>query len=82
MSGDIQLYSESGEVLEQLPREAVDAPSIPGGVQGQVGWGPGQPGLVLHVEVSGPAYGVGGWSFVIFDVPSNPSHSVIVLARC
>jgi len=38
-------------VLEQLPREAVDAPSIPGGVQGQVGWGPGQPGLVLDVEV-------------------------------
>ena len=37
---------ESGEVLEQLPREAVDAPSIPGGVEGQVGWGPGQPGLV------------------------------------
>ena len=36
----------SGEVLEQLPREAVDAPSIPGGVEGQVGWGPGQPGLV------------------------------------
>jgi len=31
---------------ELLPREAVDAPSIPGGVQGQVGWGPGQPGLV------------------------------------
>ena len=28
------LYYESGEVLEQLPREAVDAPSIPGGVQG------------------------------------------------
>ena len=37
---------ESGEVLEQLPREAVDAPSIPGGVGGQVGWGPGQPGLL------------------------------------
>ena len=41
-----RFYRESGEVLEQLPREAVDAPSIPGGVQGQVGWGPGQPGLV------------------------------------
>ena len=40
------LYSESGEVLEQLPREAVDAPSIPGGVQGRAGWGPGQPGLL------------------------------------
>ena len=38
------LYRESGEVLEQLPREAVDAPSIPGGVQGQVGWGPGSLG--------------------------------------
>ena len=58
MSGEVLCY-ESGEVLEQLPREAVDAPSIPGGVQGQVGWGPGQPGLVLHVEVGGPACGGG-----------------------
>jgi len=49
----------SGEVLEQLPREAVDAPSIPGGVQGQAGRGPGQPGLV-NGEVGGPAWqGVG-----------------------
>ena len=40
-----------------LLREAVDAPSIPGGVQGQVGWGPGQPGLVLNVEVGGTACG-------------------------
>ena len=44
-------------MLEQLPGEAVDAPSIPGGVEGQVGWGPGQPGLVLNVEVGGPACG-------------------------
>jgi len=42
-------------VLEQLPREAVDAPSIPGGVQGRAGWGPGQPGLVLDMEVGVPA---------------------------
>jgi len=27
---------------------------IPGGFQSQVGWGPGQPGLVLNVEVGGP----------------------------
>jgi len=33
----------------------VDAPSIPGGVQGQVGWGLEQPGLVFNGEVSGPA---------------------------
>jgi len=58
MSGEV-LYCESGEVLEQLPREAVDAPSTPGGVQGQVGWGPGQPGLVLNVEVGVPACGGG-----------------------
>ena len=30
---------------------------IPGGVQGQVGWGPGQLGLVLNVEFGGPACG-------------------------
>jgi len=33
----------------------VDAPTIPGGVQGQVGWGPGQTGLVLDLEVGDPA---------------------------
>jgi len=32
---------------------------IPGGVQGQVGWGHGQPGLVLNVEVDSPACGRG-----------------------
>ena len=44
--GDVLSY-ESGEVLEQLPREAVDAPSIPGvevfkarldGALGSLGW--------------------------------------------
>ena len=46
-------------MLEQLPREAADAPSIPGGVEGQVGWGAGQPGVVLNGEVGGPACGRG-----------------------
>jgi len=32
---------------------------IPGGVQGQVGWGPGQPGLILDMEVGCPACGGG-----------------------
>ena len=44
-------------MLEQLPRKAVDAPYSPGGVQGQVGWGPGQPGLVLDMEVGGRRVG-------------------------
>ena len=46
-------------MLEQLPREAVDAPSIPGGVQGQAGWGPGQPGVALGGKVGGTACGRG-----------------------
>ena len=50
---------------------------IPGGVQGQVGWGPGQPGLV-NGEVGGPARQGGGWRFMILEVPSNPGHSVIL----
>jgi len=50
---------------------------VPGGVEGQVGWGPGQPGLVLNVEVGGTAQ-QGGWRFMILEVPSNPGHSVIL----
>ena len=39
---------------------------IPRGVQGQVGWGPGQTGLVLNVEVGGPACSrrAGAWWFL------------------
>ena len=60
---------------KRLPREVVDT-SVPGGVQDQVGWGPGQPGLV-NGEVGGPAQ-QGGWRFMILEVPSNPGHSVIL----
>ena len=35
----------------RLPREVVDAPSL------EVGWGTGQPGLVLNREDGGPACG-------------------------
>ena len=48
------LHREGGEVLERTVQTGCGCP-IPGGVQGQVGWGPGQPGLVLNVEVGGPA---------------------------
>ena len=68
---------ESGEVLEQLPREAVDAPSIRGGVEGQVdgalgslGWSEMWRLVALCVA--------GGWIFMILEVPSNPSHSVML----
>ena len=45
---------------------------IPGGVQGQVGRGPGQPGLVLNVEVGHPACGGRGWRFMILEGPFHP----------
>ena len=57
MLGKVLCY-ESGEVLQQATQRGCGCP-VPGGVQGQVGWGPGQPGLVLHVEVGGPACGRG-----------------------
>ena len=52
------LYYESDKVLEQAAQTGCGCP-IPGGVQGQVGWGPGQPGLVLDMQVGGPACGRG-----------------------
>ena len=59
----------------QAARRGCGCP-VPAGVRGQVGWGPGQPALVLNVEVGGPACGRGGWRFMILEVPSNPGHSV------
>ena len=60
-SGEI-FYRESGKVLEQAAHRGCGCP-VPGGVQGQVGWGPGQPGLVLNMEVGRPTCGrgVGAW---------------------
>ena len=52
------LYRESGKVLEQAAQRGCGCP-IPGGVLGQIEWGPGQPGLVLNVEVGSPACGRG-----------------------
>ena len=45
-------------MLEQAAHRGCEWP-VPGGVQGQVGWGPGQPSLVLDMEVGSPACGGG-----------------------
>ena len=50
--------SQSSEVLAQAAQRGCGC-LVPRGVQGQVGWAPGQPGLVLNVEVGGPACGRG-----------------------
>ena len=39
-------HSKGNEALAVLPREVGDAPCLRG-AQGQVGWGTGQPGLVI-----------------------------------
>ena len=43
-------------MLEQTAQRGCGCP-VPGGVQGQVAWGPGQPGLVLNGEVGDSACG-------------------------
>ncbi|NXT77380.1 ABI3 protein, partial [Zapornia atra] len=47
--------AKSGEGLEQAAQRGGGCP-VPGGVQGQVGWGPGQPCVAPGLEVGGPAY--------------------------
>ena len=50
------LYRNSGEVLEHAAQRGSGC-SVPGGAQDEVGWGPGQPGLVPDLEVGDPACG-------------------------
>ena len=45
-------------MMEQVAKKSCGCP-IPGGVQGQVGWGPGQPGLVPDLVVGIIACGTG-----------------------
>jgi len=47
---------------------------IPGGAQGQVGWGPGQPELVVAALPMAE-----GWSYMIFKVTPNPFHDSRIL---
>jgi len=48
------LHHEGGEALAQAAQRSCGCP-VPGSVQGQVGWGCEQPGLVEGV----PAHGIG-----------------------
>ena len=51
-----KFFFQSGEVLQQAAQRSCECP-ISGGVQGQVGWGPGQPALVPDLVVGSPACG-------------------------
>lgn len=45
-----------------------------------MGWGPGQCDLVLHLA-AGSLPVAGGWNLMIVEVPSNPSHPMVVILR-
>jgi len=62
-------------VLEQAAQRGCGL-SIFGGVQDQVGWSPGQPGLVADREDGGPVCCRG--LKLDLGVASNPSHSMII----
>ena len=61
MSGEV-FHWESSEVLEQAAQRGCGRPIL-GDVEGQAGWGLGQPDLVLDVAIGNPAWGrgVGTW---------------------
>jgi len=65
------LYSEGGEALEPVAQRNCGCPFL-GSVQGQVGLGFEQPGLVKCVPAHGREVGT-RWSI---RVPSNPYHSM------
>uniref|UniRef100_A0A8C3PL16 Clusterin N-terminal domain-containing protein n=1 Tax=Calidris pygmaea TaxID=425635 RepID=A0A8C3PL16_9CHAR len=71
--GEELVWWEGGESLAQVAPRSCGCP-IPGGVEGQVGGGLEQPGVVGGVPAQGR-----GWHWGGFKVPSHPNHSVILL---
>ena len=55
---------EGGEVLAQAAQRMCGCP-IPGGIQGQTGWGPGQSDLMPNLVVGKPAHGRVSWNYMI-----------------
>ena len=50
-------YSDSGEALEQVAQRSCGCP-ITGGIEGQIGWDPGQPRLVAGSLTHGRGAGI------------------------
>ena len=53
---------------------------LPPCTPGQVGWGPGQPGLVLMWRLAA-LHAARGRSSVILEVPSDPNHSMVLCTQ-
>jgi len=72
-------YREVGEALAQAAQRGCGCP-MPGGVQGQVGWGPGQPDLVPDVVVGTPACSwEGGIGQSLSSLPPQPFCDSVTL---
>ena len=55
-----------------LQTNPLEVKFCPGSIQGQVGWGPGQPALLPDLEVGGPACGWGvGTSWSLATLPAQ-----------
>ena len=63
-------YCEGGETLERVAQGGCGCP-LPGSIQGQAGWGPGQPGVVVGVPACGGGAGT-RWC-----ERSLPAHSIL-----
>ena len=68
-----KFFTMKVEVLEQAAQRGCGCP-VP---QDQVGWGIWQPDPVLMWRLVASPW-QGGWSLMILEVPSNPSHSMIL----
>ena len=66
-------------VYSQAAQRGCGCP-VPAGVQGQVGWGPGQPSLVLNVKVGGPA--CGGGAGASWSLRSLPTQAILWFTIC
>ena len=64
------------EALAQATQKSCGCP-IPEGAQGQFGWDPGQPELMPDLWLAILPATEGGWNWMIFEVPYNPSYSMI-----
>jgi len=68
----LRQFNKPSPKLAQGAQRSSGCP-IPGDMQGQVGWGPGQPGLVGGNQLMACS-----WGWMIFKVPSKLSHFKIL----
>lgn len=68
------LGCEGGEALAQVAQRSCGGFPSPGNVQGQLGWGLDQPGLVEGVAAHGRE-----WAWMGFKVPSQTIPGFLIL---